>query len=187
MVAVSADAVGRHMPMVATLDDVTAMMAADPYGHSYELSPEGVPSVMPPPDFGHAYIANRLMAWLIKAGWPLDQLAQGVGLRVPGADGGVGGRIPDLIVWRTPQTHGSWLPVVDVLLVVEILSPGPEAADTLTKRREYAGAGIAQYWTVGRDASETVTMYRLASDGYEILATSPLAWVLNSSPSDYLD
>ena len=30
-------------------------------------------------------------------------------------------------------------------------------------------------------------MYRLAGDGYEILATTPLAWVLNASPDDYLD
>jgi Uma2 family endonuclease len=182
----SAEAVGRHMPAVASLDDLTAMMAVDPHGHRYETSPEGVLSVMPPPDFEHAVIATRLMAWLIMAGWPLDQVTQAVGLRIPGSEGGVGGRIPDLIVWSKAQPRAVWLPVTDVLLVVEIVSPGSEAADTLTKRREYAGAGIPQYWTVDRDAGLTVTMYRLADNGYRIRATTPLSWVLSTSPADHL-
>lgn len=45
-----AGTVGRHMPSVVTLDDLAAMIAADPYGHRYETSPEGVLSVTPPPD-----------------------------------------------------------------------------------------------------------------------------------------
>jgi Uma2 family endonuclease len=151
------------------------MMAADPHGHRYETSPEGVLSVMPPPDFDHAVIATRLMAWLIMAGWPLDQITQAVGLRIPGPDGSVGGRIPDLSVWSKPQSRAVWLPVDDVVLVVEIVSPGSEAADTLTKRREYAAAGIAQYCSVDRDAAQTVTMHRLAAGGYQIVATTPLS------------
>jgi Uma2 family endonuclease len=187
MAVMTADAVGRHMPAVASLDDLTAMMAADPHGHRYETSPEGVLSVMPPPDFEHAVIATRLMAWLITAGWPLDQLTQAVGLRIQGPDGGVGGRIPDLTVWSKPQPRAVWLPVTDVLLVVEIVSPGSEAADTLTKRREYSAVGIPQYWTVDRDAAQTVTMHRLAAGGYNVRATTPLSWVLNTEPGDHLD
>lgn len=189
MVAMSAESVGRHMPAIATLDDLTAMIAADPHGHRYEVSPEGVLSVMPPPDFEHAVIATRLMGWLIMAGWPLDRITQAVGLRIPGPEGGVGGRIPDLVVWgKVPaQPRTVWSPVEGVLLVVEIISSGSKAADTVTKRLEYAGAGIAQYWTVDRDASQTVTMYRLAHDGYQVGAAMPLAWVLNTAPADYLD
>ncbi|MFG2038333.1 Uma2 family endonuclease [Dactylosporangium sp. NPDC048998] len=185
----SAESVGRHMPAIATLDDLTAMSAADPHGHRYEISPEGVLSVMPPPDFEHAVIATRLMGWLIMAGWPLERITQAVGLRIPGSDDSVGGRIPDLVVWgKVPtQPRAVWLPVDGVLLVVEIISTGSKAADTVTKRAEYAGAGIAQYWTVDRDASQTVTMYRLAHDGYRVGATMPLAWVLNTAPADYLD
>jgi Uma2 family endonuclease len=174
------------MPAVVSLDDLTAMMAADPHGHRYETSPEGVLSVMPPPDFEHAVIATRVMAWLILAGWPLDQVTQAIGLRIPGCDGGVGGRIPDLTVWSKPQERAVWLPVADVLLVVEIISPGSEALDVSTKRREYASAGIPQYWTVDRDAGQTVTMYRLAGDSYEIRATTPLSWVPNTAPADHL-
>src|SRR5690242_12220334 len=116
----SSAVVGRNMPAVASLDDLTAMMAADRHGHRYELSPEGVLSVRPPDGYAHAVIATRLVAWLLAAGIPADRVTQAVGLRIPGRDGAVGGRIPDLIVWSAPQGDGMWLPVADILLVVEI-------------------------------------------------------------------
>ena len=56
----SSEAVGRYMPAVVTLDDLTAMMAADEH-HRYEISTEGVLSIMPPPGYSHAIIATRLM------------------------------------------------------------------------------------------------------------------------------
>ncbi|WP_344405616.1 Uma2 family endonuclease [Dactylosporangium fulvum] len=180
----SAEAVGRHMPAVVTLDDLAAMMAADPHGHRYETSPEGVLSVMPPPGYGHAVVATRLTAWLVVGGWPAERVTQAVGLRIPGPEG-EGGRIPDLVVWSKPQDDGVWLPTGDVLLVVEIVSPGSEATDTVTKRHEYAMAGIPQYWTVDQD--ETVTMYRLDGDRYRIHATMPFNWVLRTEPADNLN
>src|SRR4051794_27374814 len=154
----SSEAVGRYMPAVVTLDDLTAMMTADGH-HRYEISPEGVLSIMPPPGYAHAIIATRLMGWLLAAGFPADRLAQAVGLRIPGRSGGEGGRIPDLIVWSKTQEDGVWLPVADVLLVVEIVSPGSEGVDLVTKRREYADAGIPQYWIVDQDTTQTVTMH----------------------------
>jgi Uma2 family endonuclease len=96
------------MPAVVTLDDLTAMMAADGH-HRYEISPDGVLSVMPPPGYAHAIIATRLMVWLAAAGVSADRIAQAVGLRIPGR-GGVGGRIPDLVVWSKAQADGVWLP-----------------------------------------------------------------------------
>jgi Uma2 family endonuclease len=184
MNTMSAETVGRYMPPVITLDDLTAMMTADEH-HRYEISPEGVLSVMPPAGYTHAIIATRLMGWLLSAGIPADRIAQTVGLRIPGKAGGIGGRIPDLIVWSKPQTEGVWLPVADVLLVVEIISPGSEATDTVAKRTEYAGAGIPQYWTVDQDPAQTVTMYRPDGDNYQAQATMPLAWVLNTSPAEH--
>lgn len=185
----SADAVGRHMPAVATLDDLTAMIAADPYGHRYELSPEGVLSIMPRADGEHALIATRIMAWLLAAGWPVGQIAQAVGLSIPGADGATGGRIPDLVVWSEPPADARrvWLPVTNVLLVVEIVSRGSAAVDKAAKPAEYAFAGIPQYWTVDRDTAQTVTMYKLAGDHYEVRATTPLAWVLQTGVTEHLD
>jgi hypothetical protein len=50
------------------------MMAADRFGHRYEVSPGGALSVMPPPDSEHAAIASRLLVWLAAAGWPAEQI-----------------------------------------------------------------------------------------------------------------
>jgi Uma2 family endonuclease len=178
-----AETVGRHMPPVITLDDVAAMMAADER-HRYETSPEGVLSVRPPAGYTHAITVTRLMGWLLGAGIPADRIAQAVGLRIPGT-AGIGGRIPDLTVWSRTQADGVWLPVADVLLAVEIISPGSEAADTVTKCTEYAGAGIPQYWTVDQDQAQTVTMHRLDAHQYQVHATMPLAWVLNTAPAEH--
>jgi Uma2 family endonuclease len=180
----SSEAVSWHMPAVVTLDDLAAMMNADEH-HRYELSPEGVLFIMPPPGYLHAVIATQLMLWLGAGGLPAKRIAQAVGLRIPGGSGAVGGRIPDLVVWSKAQADGVWLPVADVLLVVEIISPGSEGVDTVIKRAEYAGSGIPQYWTVDQDAAQTVTMHRLDGDHYVVRATMPLTWVLNTSPADH--
>src|SRR5262245_53158489 len=150
----SAETVGMHMPPVVTLDDLAAMITADPHGHRYETSPEGALSVMPPPDSEHAAIASRLLVWLAGAGWPAEQVLQATGIRVPGPlrDGG---RIPDLTLWSKPQPRMVWLTIDDLLLIVEIVSPGSEAMDELVKRHEYARAGVPRYWVVDRDVNQT--------------------------------
>jgi Uma2 family endonuclease len=108
------------------------------------------------------------------------------GVRIAGPNGD-GGRIPDLTVWSRAQPEAVWLPVTDLLLVVEIVSPGLEGTDQVTKVAEYAAAGIPQYWMVARDAAETVTLMRLTPDGtYKTEAQTPLAWLLQTSPADHL-
>ncbi|MFI7545742.1 Uma2 family endonuclease [Actinoplanes sp. NPDC049599] len=166
-----------------TLDDLTAMTTADEY-HRYEISPEGVVSITPPEAYAHAVIATRLTGWLT-AGLPVDRITQAVGLRIPGSDGAVGGRIPDLIVWSKAQANGVWLSVADVLLVVEIVSPGSEGIDTVTKRKEYAAAGIPRYWMIDQDQPQTVTLHQLDGDRYAVQATMPLAWLLNGTPAEH--
>src|SRR4051794_35047165 len=115
----SAETVGMHMPFAVTLDDLAAMIAADPHGHRYETSPEGALAVMPPPDSEHAAIASRLLVWLALAGWPAEQVLQAAGVRIPGPNGD-GGRIPDLTLWSKAQPRSVWLTLDDLLLVVEI-------------------------------------------------------------------
>jgi len=182
----SAEVIGRRMPPVITLDDLAAMIAGDEHGHRYELSPEGALWVMPPPDSEHAAIASRIFAWLIMAGWPAEQVLQTAGVRIPGPDGD-GGRIPDLTVWSKAQARSVWLEVADLLLVIEIVSPGSEAMDGIVKRAEYARAGIPRCWVVERDAAQTVTLHELgAGDTYREKAKMPLAWLLNTSPVDHL-
>jgi Uma2 family endonuclease len=181
----SAEAFGRYLPAVVTLDDLAAMNAADPFGHRYELSPEGALSVMPPADSEHAAIASRVLVWLALAGWPADQILQAVGVKIPGL-GGNGGRFPDLTVWSAPQPRSVWLPLAELLLAVEIVSPGSAAMDEVVKLREYAEAGIPRYWMVERDAAQTVTLYVLGADkAYEVAAKMPLAWLLQTAPADH--
>ncbi|GAA0914786.1 hypothetical protein GCM10009557_87980 [Virgisporangium ochraceum] len=182
----TADTVGWHLPPIVTLDDLAAMMASDPYGHRYELSSGGGVSIMPPPDSEHAEIATALTVWLVAAGWPVKQVLQAVGIRVPGPNGD-GGRIPDLTLWSKPQPRGTWLALADLLLVVEIVSPGSEAMDELVKRREYAQAGIPRFWLVDRDKAQTVTLHRLGASGeYDVVTKCPLAWLLNTAPAEHL-
>ena len=80
-----------------------------------------------------------------------------------------------------------WLDVADLLLVIEIVSPGSEAMDGVVKRSEDARAGIPRYWVVDRDAAQTVTLHELGAAGtYREKAKMPLAWLLNTSPVDHL-
>ncbi len=182
----TAESTGGGLPAVITLDFMERMMAADRHGHRFELSPEGVLSVVPPPESGHAMVATRLTLWLGGAGWPAEQLMQVPGIRIPGLKGD-GGRIPDLALWSRPQpTDEVWLNVTDLVLVVEIISRGSQSVDQVIKVDEYAAAGIPQYWTVARDSAQTVTMYKVGSDGrYEVATKVPLAWLLQTTPADH--
>ena len=176
------------MPAVITLDDLAAMIAADEHGHRYETSAEGVLSVVPPPGHGHGVIATQLTVWLAAAGIPVDQIVQVCGIRLPGplVDGG---RIPDLTIWSRPQPATAvWSPTADLVLVIEIVTPGSEAIDQLVKVAEYAKAGIPRYWTVARDARHTVTLFLLGeNDTYETAGQLPLVDLLQRSAKDYLD
>jgi Uma2 family endonuclease len=110
---------------------------------------------------------------------------QAVGIKLPGPAGD-GGRIPDLTIWSAPQPRTVWLPLTDLLLAVEIVSPGSAAMDEVVKVREYAAAGIPRYWLVERDAAQTVILHVLGPDEtYEVAAKMPLAWLLQTKPTDH--
>ena len=76
-------------------------------------------------------------------------------------------REPDLLLLRSsndPRRHNEYWAGAD--LVVEIVSPDDPARDRVTKRTEYAQAGIPEYWIVDpRD--ETITVLRLVDTRYE--------------------
>nr|BFE76415.1 hypothetical protein GCM10020092_097160 [Actinoplanes digitatis] len=108
-----------------------------------------------------------------------------MGVKLPGPNGD-GGRISDLTLWSAPQARSVWLPLTDLLLAVEIVSPGSAVMDEVVKVREYAAAGIPRYWMVERDAAQTVTLHVLGADGaYEVAAKMPLAWLLQTKPADH--
>ena len=62
---------------------------------------------------------------------------------------------------------GGTLRASDVVLAVEILSPGSRRMDNVLKRAEYADAGIPHYWIVDLDAPVSLVACHLAGDlGY---------------------
>jgi Uma2 family endonuclease len=184
----TAAAFGAHMPAQPTLDDLAAMSVADEHGHRYEMSPEGVLSVIPPATVEHAILASRLLAWFIVHGWRPDQVLQNCGLQIKAGDA-VGGRVPDLTVWSNPPLPGSvWAPVSGLVLAIEIVSSGSEVIDQIIKKDEYARAGVPRYWVVSNQGGNSVSRWRLESSAYqeELPSPQPLAWLLNTDPGSHL-
>jgi Uma2 family endonuclease len=143
-----------------TLDDVAELADRDP-DHRYELQ-EGNLLVMPPADDEHAEMIMRLGAWLLAGGYAGRVLA------TPGVRLGNSGRSPDVVVRRAPRTGRTvWIEPDDVLLIVEIVSPGSVELDRYLKPVEYARAGVRCFWRVERDGPATVHLFGLGvgSDG----------------------
>lgn len=70
-------------------------------------------------------------------------------------------RTPDLVLIRPELLAGDpvRLRAPDVLMAVEVISPGSRRTDRITKRSEYAEAGIPLYWVVHLD-SRQITWHR---------------------------
>ena len=84
-------------------------------------------------------------------------------------------RAPDLaVVHRSAlervRREGGLLRAAEVVLAVEIISPGSRRLDTIIKRSEYADAAIPHYWVVDLgepDERITLTAHHLAGEfGY---------------------
>jgi len=145
-----------------TLDDVAYLAAADEL-HRYELD-EGNLLVMPPADSQHAALIMRIGGWFLANGYSPEVVLPTPGLRVFGQSTG---RSPDLLVLRDQVPRSVWIEPADVLLAMEIVSPGSEKLDRVTKPAEYARAGIGRYWRVERDPGPaTAHQYQLGTDEY---------------------
>jgi Uma2 family endonuclease len=81
-------------------------------------------------------------------------------------------RRPDVVVVRRDAVEridreGGILRASDVVLAVEVLSPGSRRLDRVLKRAEYADAGIPQYWIVDLDEPASLVACHLAGEfGY---------------------
>lgn len=80
-------------------------------------------------------------------------------------------RAPDVLVVSAPA-YASGVPrfaAGDLVLAVEIGSPGSARMDRVTKASEYADAGIPDYWIVDLTAGAALTCLRLDPAGhYEV-------------------
>ncbi|WP_199429010.1 Uma2 family endonuclease [Qaidamihabitans albus] len=138
----------------------------------YELV-EGVLSVVPRPAPLHQRVMYRLTFQL--NGQLPDELeaVQDTEIVVEAAHPATV-RAPDVVVTHTRvvEANPARLDATDVVLAVEIISPGTKRTDQVTKFAEYAEAGIEHYWLIDLDSPLTVTAYQLIDGEYEIIADS---------------
>ena len=82
-------------------------------------------------------------------------------------------RRPDLVIVARAararlRTEGGLIRAGEVLIVVEVVSPGSRRTDYVTKRGEYADAGIPHYWIVDLDKPVSLVDCHLAEGfGYQ--------------------
>lgn len=93
-------------------------------------------------------------------------------------------RAPDVIITRKDRlvANPPRLEAADVLVAVEIISPGTRTTDRVTKWSEYADAGIPGYWIVDLDRSVALTAYALVGGNYEQVAGGIACTVTIPSP-----
>lgn len=133
---------------------------------AYELV-DGIPTVAPNETIANVDATSRLiekLAPIVRPHWrPLPHFAVHLGER----KGRHTVRQPDLTVVRgdlAGSLHRA--EPEDVALVVEVISPGSIEADTLTKRAQYARAGIPAYLLVDvRGERPTVVLFDRIVDG----------------------
>jgi Uma2 family endonuclease len=76
-------------------------------------------------------------------------------------------RNPDLMAVRAAayDPDRSSFDPADIVLAIEVVSPGSQTRDRLHKPAEYAGAGIDHYWRVETRPNIAVRTYRLGETG----------------------
>lgn len=129
----------------------------------YELVDGGL-LVSPKPSFDHGSIAAGLIV-------RLHQVIPGNVKVVPEVDVLIAAdpatvRAPDVVVAdRSAHRSGSVLDPSLVRLAVEIVSPSSRRTDYVSKRFDYADAGIPWYWIVDGE-KRSVTCLRLVDSDY---------------------
>ncbi|MFC6020206.1 Uma2 family endonuclease [Plantactinospora solaniradicis] len=119
---------------------------------------DGVIHVVPSPTLGHQNISGLLWNWLRRHLPGHLRAAQAVGVSLSANFT----REPDVLVHLAEVApNRSFLLPHEVVLAVEVVSPGTRRTDRFSKPAEYAGAGIPGYWRVEQDPVR-VYAYRLA-------------------------
>lgn len=130
-------------------------------GHRYELI-DGALIVSPSPTSAHQKLAS-LVEDELQAECPAEWVVvQGVEVRISRRRS----LTPDvLVVSAEADEHGpSRFQPHEVLLVVEVVSPGSVTLDRVAKPALYAQAGIPYYWRIETDRGIVVHTHRLEPD-----------------------
>jgi Uma2 family endonuclease len=121
----------------------------------------------PPPTSGHGWAQVALFNALTAA-LP-DGLRAVIECEVALGDDPLTVRNPDVAVVTGAHGGRRLYRPDEVRLVVEVLSPSNRRTDLVDKLREYAEAGIPEYWIVDLD-TPSLTVFRLAGSAYELVA-----------------
>jgi Uma2 family endonuclease len=141
-----------------TTDDLDRMPVSN---IRYELT-DGAMTVSPSPSNLHQHLSGMLMARLADEVPPGLEVAQAVEIRFARQLT----RIPDLMLVRSDQPDRHWFAPAEVVVAVEIESPGNHIEDRTTKPAIYAQFGIPYYWRIEPKPAR-VTVYRLGEgDAY---------------------
>ncbi|MEV0215561.1 Uma2 family endonuclease [Micromonospora sp. ALFpr18c] len=118
---------------------------------------DGVIQVTPSPTLGHQNISSLLWLWLHNHAPQHLGVAQAIGVRLSHNTS----RQPDVLLHRAGVASArSILRSEDVVLAVEIVSPGTRRIDRFAKPGEYAAAGIPFFWRIEQDPMH-VYAYRI--------------------------
>ncbi|WP_279580722.1 Uma2 family endonuclease [Fodinicola feengrottensis] len=152
-----------------TLDEFFAL-TGDEFRRS-ELQ-EGVLVMSPSPRVAHqwaGFALARQLADQLPPGWrPILDLDVIVEKHEPATV-----RQPDVLVARFDNT-ALRLPASEVVLAVEMISPGSRKIDLRLKPYEYAEAGIAHYWVVDLDPpAPSITVFHLGAPGEGYVEAPP--------------
>ena len=153
-----------------TIDEYAAL-GEDEHGRTELMEGNLVMSPSPTPD--HAVAALALAMQLIPQVPPVFEVipATDVDLQLVSPDVPGTVRRPDLLIVHRAarqrvRAHGGLLRAADLLVAVEVVSPGSRRTDRIVKRAEYADAGIGHYWIVDLTKPATLTASHLVGDGY---------------------
>ena len=136
---------------------------------------DGVMIVVPSPSFDHQDVVFLLQKWL------RDRVPNG--FRVSGAVGVAVGLNrtfePDVLIVR-PGVVGTrhYATAVEVLLTVEVVSPGTKQRDRLQKPADYAVAGIPFYWRIEQNPVHVYAYELVPDDKYRLVADADKELVL---------
>ncbi|WP_219413245.1 Uma2 family endonuclease [Pseudonocardia nigra] len=126
-----------------TVDDLDSW----PESHvRYELT-DGALTVSPSPSSLHQAVSGRLFARLDAVAPAPLAVTQAVEIRFARQLT----RVPDLLVVHSDEPGRHWFAPAEVLLAVEIESPGSHTEDRFTKPAIYARHGIPHFWRIELD------------------------------------
>ncbi len=132
----------------------------------YELT-DGALTVSPSPTSLHQALAAKLCVRLENDAPPPLAATQAVEIRFARKTT----RIPDVLVVESEEPERHWFAGPEVLLAVEIESPGSHVDDRITKPGLYARYGVPHFWRIELDPI-AVHVYQLDGEGYVEIATA---------------